>query len=173
MASLSCIHAWASVVCCVACGTDPTIGVVVDGLGPEQRGVEQGPEHRPGQPCVTCHHGSGPGSPTFSLAGTVYIDQEQSLPLEGASVDFVDAASRRYSVLTNCAGNFYIQEGSWQPRYPVWVQVAFGTESIAMKTPIQREGACATCHADPAGPDSAGHIYLSEEPLDLRPGDCQ
>lgn len=160
-------------LCCASCGTDPAIEAVAAHLGPEQRGVPQGPQHRPGQPCVTCHHGSGPGDPEFSLAGTIYIDREEALPLEGASVSFIDARGRQHSVSTNCAGNFYINADDWEPHFPVWVEVRFGDEAIAMKTPIQRDGSCATCHADPAGPSSAGHVYLLEEPLDLPAGSCQ
>jgi hypothetical protein len=158
---------------CAGCGTDPTIGAVVDRLGPEQPGVPQGPEHRPGQPCVTCHHGSGPGDPAFSLAGTVYVDRDSASALEGASVEFVDAREQRRVATSNCAGNFYIEADDWQPEFPVWVEVRFGALAIAMETPIQRDGACATCHSDPAGPSSAGHVYLSEEPLDLPAGVCR
>lgn len=157
--------------CAIAC-VDPAISRVVDRLGPERAGVEQGPEHRPGQPCVTCHHASGPGSPEFSLGGTVYQDQQRALPLEGATVEFVDALETRYSAFTNCAGNFYVEADDWQPTFPVWVQVSHGDEAIEMETPIYRDGACASCHADPAGPASAGHVFLSEEPLDLPPGVC-
>lgn len=160
-------------LCCASCGTDPTIAAVADRLGPEQRGVPQGPEHRPGQPCVTCHHGSGPGDPEFSLAGTIYLDRDRTLPLEGASVSFSDALERRYTATTNCAGNFYIEADDWRPRFPVWVEVQFEGEAIAMETAIQRDGSCASCHTDPAGPSSAGHVYLSEEPLDLPAGSCQ
>jgi len=160
-------------VWCASCGTDPTISAVADRLGPEEPGVPQGPEHRPGQPCVTCHHGSGPGEPAFSLGGTIYVDRDRALPLEGASVEFVDALERRRTATTNCAGNFYVEADDWQPQFPVWVEVRFGEESIVMETLIQRDGACATCHFDPAGPDSAGHVYLSEELLDLPVRGCQ
>jgi hypothetical protein len=163
----------ALIALCAGCGTDPTIGAIADRLGPEQRGVPPGPEHRPGQPCVTCHHGSGPGDPEFSLAGTVYVDRDRALPLEGASVEFLDALDRRHTASSNCAGNFYVEADDWQPRFPVWVEVRFGAQAIAMKTPIQRDGSCATCHSDPAGPDSAGHVYLSEELLDLPAGECR
>jgi hypothetical protein len=158
---------------CAGCGTDPAISAVADGLGPEQPGVPQGPEHRPGQPCVTCHHGSGPGDPEFSLAGTVYVDRDRALPLEGATVEFLDALERRHTATSNCAGNFYIEADDWQPRFPVWVEVRLGAIAIAMETQIERDGACASCHSDPAGPGSAGHVYLSEEPLDLPAGECR
>jgi hypothetical protein len=164
---------WALVALAPGCGTDPTLGAVIDRLGPEQRGVPQGPEHRPGQPCVTCHHGSGPGEPEFSLAGTLYVDRDRALPLEGASIELIDAREQRRTATSNCAGNFYIEADDWQPQYPVWVEVRFGAISIAMETAIQREGACATCHSDPPGPGSAGHVYLSEEPLDLPAGECR
>ena len=54
-----------------ACG-DPTHDRAVEVLGGEAPGVPEGPLHRPGQPCVTCHGDSGPASGEFSLAGTVY-----------------------------------------------------------------------------------------------------
>lgn len=152
---------------------DPVVDEVVDALGPERSGVPQGPEHRPGQPCVTCHQTSGPGSPDFSLGGTVYSDQERALPLEGASVEFVDAIGRRHTEVTNCAGNFYITKDEWEPRFPLWTQVRFRDKSIAMETPIYRDGSCASCHADPAAQGSTGHVYVSDEPFDPPTEGCR
>jgi hypothetical protein len=95
------------------------------------------------------------------------------LPLEGALVEFIDEASREYSTTTNCAGNFYVELDAWEPRFPVWVQVSFGDESILMETPIQRDGACGSCHADPAAPDSTGHVFVFEQPQAGLPGGCR
>lgn len=155
-----------------ACG-DPTIDSVIDGLGPEQRGVPQGPTHRPGQPCVTCHQGAGPGEPSFSLGGTVYQDDAQLLPLQGASVELADAEGRVFSTLTNCAGNFYVEADDWQPTFPVWVQVRLGDLVTDMETPIYRERSCATCHAAVPSPELTLPVYLSEDPLGLPVEDCR
>jgi hypothetical protein len=156
----------------MGCG-DPALDARVDALGPEAPGVEQGPEHRPGQPCATCHRDSGPGSPNFSVAGTVYQDAERILPLVGARLDFVDSMARRYTVHSNCVGNFYVEMDDWRPRCPLWVRLTFGELGVAMQTPIHRERSCAECHAEPSGPDSLGHVYLSEAPLDPTPGGCE
>lgn len=151
---------------------DPAVDDVIERLGPEARGVPQGPEHRPGQPCATCHRDGGEG-PVFTLAGTVYRDSTQALPLERAIVELVDAEGVRRDFITNCAGNFYIETDDWQPAFPVWVQVRFRDKSIAMLTPIQRERSCASCHFDPAGPGSAGHVYVSDEPFELATTGCE
>ncbi len=45
-----------------ACGGDPVHDEEVAALGPEPGGGAPGPEHRPGQPCLVCHGGSGPAS---------------------------------------------------------------------------------------------------------------
>lgn len=151
---------------------DPTVNATVDELGPEAPGVGPGPNHRPGQPCVACHQNTGRASP-FSLAGTVYQDRERTRPLVGARLDFIDAKGHSYATYSNCVGNFYIGADEWHAHFPLWVQLVYGNEAIFMQTPIQRERSCATCHFDPSGPDSAGHVYLSEEALSPSPGGCR
>ena len=47
----------------------------VAALGPEDPSVPPGPDHRPGQPCLVCHGGSGPASAQFAVGGTVYAAQ--------------------------------------------------------------------------------------------------
>lgn len=159
-------------LCLALACADPSVDAVVDALGPEQPGVPQGPLHRPGQPCATCHQSAGPGSPDFSLAGTVYQDEVELLPLEGVAIELVDSDGREHSTSTNCAGNFYIESDRWQPTFPVWVRLRYGDLVIDMETPIYRERACATCHADPAGPDRTTHVFLSEDPLGLPVTGC-
>jgi len=44
------------------------------------------------------------------------------------------------------------------------VSVSDGGTKIDMKTRVGRDGSCATCHSDPAGPASAGHVYLVADP---------
>jgi hypothetical protein len=59
--------------------------------------------------------------------------------------------------VTNQAGNFYVLPSEWTPQYPVCVTI----DRVPMLTLISRDGSCAGCHFDPAGPDSPGHVYLA------------
>lgn len=153
----------------MACA-DPTISKEEEALGPEVAGIPQGPTHRAGQPCVHCHQSGGPGEPTFSIGGTIYQDAQSQLPIEGARVTLVDSNGASWSLLTNCAGNFYITESDWDPQFPVWASVHWYNIHVDMKTPIYRDGACAGCHASESGPDSPGHVYVSETPIEARGG---
>ena len=51
---------------------DATHDEEVAALGAEDPAVPPGPDHRPGQPCLTCHGGIGPAKQQFSIGGTVY-----------------------------------------------------------------------------------------------------
>ena len=158
--------AWIAATALAAC-SDPVHSRQVDDLGGEKPGVPEGPLHRPGQPCVTCHGDYGPADSEFVFAGTVYQDQMETRPLPDAKVSLVDITGKKYETGTNCVGNFFIMKNDYKPSYPVWVTIFFGTaggEPIGkeMSSPIYREGSCATCHADPPGTDAAGHVFLSE-----------
>ena len=153
----------ASVCMLVGC-FDPVHDDRVDELGPEVRGVEKGPLHRPGQPCTVCHGGEGPGSPTFDVAGTVFVDRENRTPLRGATVWLVDESGQRVGIRTNKAGNFWLGEGELSVDFPFWTSVEYGAEGVEMETRIFRARSCAECHADPPGEDSVGHIYLRAQP---------
>jgi hypothetical protein len=141
----------------------------VDELGDEDPGVPTGPLHRPGQPCLWCHAGDGPGDSVFSQAGTVYKTSDRLDPLPDAILHFIDSAQREFIVGTNCAGNFFIDERDYAPSYPAWVSIEFGGATIDMSTPIFREGSCAVCHFDPAGRTSTGHVYLVPGPFNFPP----
>ena len=144
----------------VAC-RDPVHDDAVDALGLEQPGVKKGPLHRPGQPCLVCHGGEGPGDPTFSVAGTVYETPRDLVALPDALVHLVDAGGRRWSTWTNQAGNFYVSPEDFSPGYPLWVSLERDGVLVDMKTPSYREGSCAACHIDPSGPASVGHVYFT------------
>jgi hypothetical protein len=146
-----------------ACSGDPVHDNEVSALGPEAPGVATGPLHRPGQPCLVCHGGSGPASTQFAVAGTVYQAQYGAgVPQNGASVTVVDANGSQASATTNAAGNFYVLQSQWAPTFPVHVPaVAYGADSAYMTTHIGRDGSCAICHSDPPGGDLVGHIYLA------------
>jgi hypothetical protein len=161
----------AALLALVSCG-DPARDDAIGALGPEPGGVSPGPLHRPGQPCTLCHGGKGPGNMVFSLAGTVYRYPESKEPLANAIVRFVDAHGAKAFTGTNCAGNFYLQSTDYDPTFPVWTSVEFGGIPLEMSTPIYRDGSCASCHADPAGEESTGHIYFAPAGFALPGSDC-
>ena len=132
---------------------DPEHKHEVDALGGETNGVGPGPFHRPGQPCLTCHGGSGPGSPEFSVAGTIYLTRNVNMPQRGVTVTITDVTGDRRSFTTNEAGNFYVGIDEWSPTFPVNVKV--GSEGLTpdqahaqaqMQMPIGRNGGCGFCH---------------------------
>jgi len=145
-----------------ACG-DPVHDRAVDELGPEVPGVPKGPLHRPGQPCVLCHSAAG-GDPPFSFAGTVYINAASATPIDGVEVHIVDSSGKKFSTVTNCAGNFIARPSEYSPDFPCWVSLRSGTVFREMDSPIYREGSCAACHSEPRGPSSAGHVFLIDDP---------
>jgi hypothetical protein len=141
----------------VAC--DPVQSDAIAALGGEAQGVRPGPLHRPGQPCLLCHDGA-PGDPgEFSVAGTVFQNPADPQAARGARVELKAADGSSSTQTTNAAGNFYIPARSWQPRYPLQVSVSFESFKVSMTSNIGRDGACASCHFDPAGTDSPGHVY--------------
>ncbi len=143
----------------VAC-VDETHEEAVKALGGEDPSVPPGPLHRPGQPCVTCHGGSGPASQQFSIGGTVYANQGQGAPAVNATVSIEDITGTLQTVQTNEAGNFYITVQQWQPNDPLLPQVTLGQTTQTMSTHVGRDGSCADCHAKTPGPTSVGPIYM-------------
>jgi hypothetical protein len=136
----------------------------VQALGAEDPSVPVGSLHRPGQPCVTCHGGSGPAKTQFSMAGTVYAQDKSRRQAAGAVVTIEDVTGATYTTTTNSAGNFYIPLSAFEPQYPVSVYnvgSADGSQNQSMATIINRDGSCADCHANPRGPDSQGPVYLA------------
>lgn len=144
----------------VAC-IDESHELAVKALGSEDPNVAPGPLHRPGQPCVTCHGGSGPASQQFSIGGTVYASQGQSAPAANAMVSIEDITGTTTTVQTNDVGNFYITVQQWQPSYPLLPRVTLGQTTQTMSTHVGRDGSCADCHAKQPGPTSIGPIYIT------------
>ena len=142
---------------------DPVHEDAVDALGPEEPGVKKGPLHRPGQPCTVCHGGDGPGSPTFSIAGTVFQGPDTDDPLVGGAVRVWDSAGQTIALGTNCAGNFYALEGDFEPTYPIWASVFYDGERVDMESPIFRASACASCHQPEPGPESPGRVFFADD----------
>jgi hypothetical protein len=40
------------------------------------------------------------------------------------------------------------------------VEVSYEGVVVKMMSDVGRDGSCAACHTDPAGPMSAGHVYI-------------
>lgn len=158
-----------------SCG-DPVHDARVDALGPETAGVPRGPTHRAGKPCLTCHGGQGPADLELSIAGTVYqTAAPDSPPAVGATVTIFDATQSPeggapHTFVTNAAGNFFAPKSEWSPIFPLH-DIAVKAPDIdaptLMHTTVGRDGSCATCHFDPRGEGSHGHVYLVLEAADL------
>lgn len=150
--------AWMLLAC-----ADPVYDDAVAQLGGEQAGVEPGPLHRPGQPCVLCHSSRG-GELEFSLAGTVYVDRDSKTPIENVSVQVIDSQQRKFVAHTNCAGNFFVTPAEFAPDFPIWLSMERGDVFRSMDTPVYREASCAGCHTNPVSLSSPGHVYLIDDP---------
>jgi hypothetical protein len=155
-------------VCAMSCApavlapVDPQHQLAVEALGSEDPRVPVGPLHRRGQPCVLCHDLGAEAAP-FTFAGTAYIDNVSTKPLSDADVLLVDSAGNHFTTRTNCVGNFYVSAYAFEPIWPFWVTVRQGANDSAMGSPIYRERSCAACHFQPAGPRTAGQIYLTSD----------
>jgi len=141
-------------------GCDPVHSDAVDALGGEAQGVRPGPLHRPGQPCLVCHDGAFGDPGEFSVAGTIFERPGSKQPVSGATVSLTDATGSSFRIVTNAAGNFYMTPAQWNPTYPVTVTLTADGLTVPMQTSIGRSGACATCHFDPEGPTSPGHVSV-------------
>jgi hypothetical protein len=148
---------------CAACALstcDPVKDQKIAALGGEAPGVPRGPLHRPGQPCVLCHDGNVGDPPGFSVAGTVYVDAGDFTPAAGAVVSLTDSVGKTFDAIANEVGNFYVLPHQLTPTYPMKVTVRFNDVTVKMTADVGRDGSCATCHFDPAGPASPGHVYI-------------
>ncbi len=145
----------------LALSCDPVHDNGVDALGPETPGVPKGPRHRPGQPCIVCHDGSFGSPPHFTVAGTIYLNIGDLTPANGATVTLKSADGNGATASTNEAGNFYLSPQQFTPVYPMKVTVDYtGRKQAVMGGHVGRDGSCAECHTDPAGPASAGHVFV-------------
>lgn len=144
----------------LALSCDPVNDATIAALGPETPGVPKGPLHRPGQPCLVCHSGNVGDPPGFSVAGTVFINASDLQAAVDAGVTLTDSVDASYTANTNQAGNFFVLPSQYQPTYPMKVAVAFNGTPVKMTADVGRDGSCAKCHVDPAGPSSPGHVYI-------------
>ena len=159
-----------AVVLALGC-EDPLRERTIAELGPEVAGVQPGPLHRAGQPCVVCHDGRS-SAREFSVAGTVFVTADAPDPAPGVVVELVDADKRTFRAATNCAGNFFVEPADFAPRYPVFVALEAGSYRIEMDTPVQRDGSCASCHDDRISRSSVGRVYLYGTPRPIDASGC-
>ncbi len=151
----------------IGCGnfdpfSDPILDADKAALGPEAPNIPEGPLHRAGQPCAVCHRDGGE-NPTFVFAGTVYRDPVETIAVADAKVVLTDAAGHTFMTTTNCVGNFYVKTSEFVATPPVWTSVQAIEFPWNMESPIHREASCAKCHYDPAGPASAGHLFVTDD----------
>jgi hypothetical protein len=156
----------AAIAC--ACG-DPTHDDAVSALGPEAPGVRPGPMHRPGQPCLACHGGDGPGNPTMAFAGTVYSSDASETPVPNALVRVADADGRGYEVTTNCAGNFWAPADDFTLTFPANGAVTTPGAARVMLTHTNRAGSCSDCHGKEPSPTTPGRLWVKPP---ARGGSC-
>jgi len=162
-------HAFVAVALAAAACGDPVRDAAVEALGPEDPAVRPGPLHRPGQPCLLCHvAGGAAGERRYSVAGTVYRDPDSMMPLADVEVWLIDSRGRQVLARSNCAGNFYLRSSQFLPVFPLWVTLRHAGLVIDMESPMRADGSCATCHTDPRAPSSAGHVYVTDDPMSLR-----
>jgi len=136
----------------VAGACDPVHDDQVAALGGEAPGVPHGPLHRPGQPCLLCHN-------DFSVAGTVFVNPGDRQAALGVTVNLTDSQGNAFAATTNEVGNFFVRQNQFQPVYPMKVALQYGGVTANMIANVGRDGACASCHFDPPGPASPGHVY--------------
>jgi hypothetical protein len=139
---------------------DPVHADDVASLGPEAPGVPEGPTHRPGQHCTTCHGGDGPGDPQWSVAGTIFAVRGQPAPEVNAVVTVTDARGKVVKLTTNSVGNFYVSKDNFDPVYPLKVQVDGEGITSTMTTNIGRDGGCGACHRGPGNSQYTPAVYL-------------
>jgi len=145
----------------IASCMNPVHDEAVIALGDEAPGVRKGPLHRPGQPCLTCHGGDGPG-PDFETAGTVYERRGETAPAANVVVNLEDSTGQKHTVTTNTAGNFYVETRRFTPTYPLYVTLTRGDTKQEMTTRIGRRGGCADCHRAGGSQALVPAVYLEE-----------
>jgi len=172
--SLFVLVSWGAFAGCGNRAVDERIAL----LGEEDPNVPVGEFHRPGQPCVLCHGEYLRENPIMSVGGTIYAyptktPEEKPLPVKGAKVKLTDSFGEQYEVGTNCAGNFFIETGKWDPAFPIRAEIEYpvpgaleSTKRVVMSTRISRDGSCAGCHTANPTQGSPGYVFCAEAQTD-------
>jgi hypothetical protein len=165
--------AWLACAVLASACSDPVHEARITALGPEDPTLEPGALHRPGQPCLACHDGTQPDTTRYSIAGTVYWQRDARVGAPAVSVQLVDSRGERFRARTNCAGNFFVTPGEFEPLFPLWTSLQWNDYVIDMQSPIGRHGSCASCHAAPASQALSDPVYLYTLPEGaIDRGDC-
>lgn len=139
-------------------------------------GGERGSEEMyPGRDCVGCHLEND--GPQLALGGTLYPyvirrqdvlfaaqSGEDCFGIEGITINIEDASGQRFDVVTNRAGNFFIEgnPADFAKPYQVWLENFQKTaDGITLPNRVPMPvypsyGGCARCHdpnAPPLDPD--------------------
>jgi hypothetical protein len=130
----------------LAACVDPVHEDAVAELGPETPDAEPSPNHRPGQPCLTCHGGKGPADLELSVGGTVFETRGGASPSVGATVTITDGTNETRTLTTSASGNFYAARADWDLAFPLNIVVASGATKRSMTTTVGRDGGCGFCH---------------------------
>ncbi len=136
------------------------VGACGDGAEPYNPNAP-GPNMRPGQDCGRCHSSSNSGDevgPTWSAAGTIYLDP-QADALAGAAgvvVRLTDSLGVVHETTTNDVGNFFFEEG-FDPPFDVELVHEGRSTRMSGRAP---SGYCAACHTavNPLGPP--GRVFV-------------
>ncbi len=150
----------------------PSDDAVIEDQGPEVNGVPEGEFHRYGQACVACHDAYSGAEPALAVAGTVFATPVDEVTVAGAKVELTDATGSQQTATTNCAGNFLIDATDWTPVFPLRAVVSCTlpdgrVKRNVMGTRIERDGSCASCHANEAPSQTGpGRIFCTDDVLD-------
>jgi hypothetical protein len=154
-----------------ACRYDPVPQEIIDSLG-EETGTP-GPNHRPGQPCLTCHSTYEGATPAMAIGGTVYKQDDTGalVPAPRVLVVITDTSGDSRRSCSNAAGNFFIEKDDWDDvAYPLAVTAG----DRKMRSIIGRDGSCGSCHKPPAEGqsglgatlDSPGVVIVSADAIE-------
>jgi hypothetical protein len=114
----------------------------------------------PGGACLDCHAQEQEG-PSLTLAGTVFPSLHEEVDcngLGGITVEIVDAVDRVYTLTTNSAGNFLLEdEDEWPITFPIRASVSQGGQTLTMQDPVD-SGDCNTCHSATGAEGAPGRI---------------
>lgn len=108
--------------------------------------------HHTGENCMNCHRSGGPGEGWFTIAGTVYAE-DQSTPYPNATVRLFTGPSGtgdlKATVEVDQKGNFYTTE---QINFGdgLYAEVEGETSVLHMATPLNT-GQCNQCHGESTG----------------------
>ncbi len=154
------VLALAGLVAVFAACMDPVHDDAVDALGPEVKGIKEGPHHRAGQPCNVCHASAGPGEPELSVAGTVYANIDSDIAAVGATVTITDDRGDKRAFSTNDVGNFYVSKKAWDPVFPLSIEVSYQGVTKQMLTKVRRDAGCGLCHQKAGDANHAPRVYV-------------